>query len=49
VIWNWIGGGKMAFVVGYGIALIGALVAHQLSKGKEKKRKYIVWGITLMW
>jgi MFS family permease len=38
----------MAFVVGYGIAFIGALVAYLLSEGKAKKRKYIVWGITLM-
>lgn len=38
----------MAFAVGYGIAIIGALVAYQLGEGKSKKRKYIVWGITLM-
>ncbi|MGE7907559.1 hypothetical protein ACQKNS_24645 [Peribacillus sp. NPDC094092] len=38
----------MAFAVGYGIAFIGALVAYQLSKGKSKKRKLIVWGIALM-
>ncbi|MBT2618547.1 MULTISPECIES: hypothetical protein [unclassified Bacillus (in: firmicutes)] len=38
----------MAFAVGYGIAFIGALVAFQLSKGKSKKRKHIVWGIALM-
>lgn len=38
----------MAFFVGYGIAFVGALVAYQLSKGKTIKRKYIVWGITLM-
>ncbi|WHY99292.1 hypothetical protein [Peribacillus simplex] len=38
----------MAFAVGYGIAFIGALVAYQLSKGKSKKRKHIVWGIALM-
>ena len=38
----------MPFVVGYGIAIIGALIAYQLSKGKTKKRKYVVWGITLM-
>ncbi len=40
--------GRMPFVVGYGIAIIGALIAYQLSKGKTKKRQYIVWGITLM-
>ncbi|SFL58972.1 hypothetical protein SAMN04487943_102348 [Gracilibacillus orientalis] len=38
----------MAFVVGYGIAIFGALVAYILSENKSKKRKYIVWGITLM-
>lgn len=30
-----------------GLILIAALfIAYQLSKGKSKKRKYIVWGIT---
>ncbi|UFT99629.1 hypothetical protein KO561_01235 [Radiobacillus kanasensis] len=38
----------MAFAVGYGIALIGALVAYQLSAGKSNKRKYMVWGVALM-
>ncbi|QTL52552.1 hypothetical protein [Priestia aryabhattai] len=38
----------MPFVVGYGIAIIGAMIAYQLSKGKTKKRKDIVWGIALM-
>jgi len=38
----------MAFVVGYGVAFLGALVAYLLSEGKSKKRKFIVWGITLM-
>ena len=38
----------MPFVVGYGIAIIGAMIAYQLSKEKTKKRKYIVWGIALM-
>ncbi|SES18609.1 hypothetical protein SAMN04487944_12267 [Gracilibacillus ureilyticus] len=38
----------MPFAIGYGIAILGAIVASQLSKGKTKKRKYIVWGITLM-
>ncbi|MED4156355.1 hypothetical protein [Priestia aryabhattai] len=38
----------MPFVVGYGIAIIGAIIAYQLSKEKTKKRKYIVWGIALM-
>ncbi|MGG0476098.1 hypothetical protein ABEY96_28355 [Priestia aryabhattai] len=38
----------MPFVVGYGIAIIGAIIAYRLSKEKMKKRKYIIWGITLM-
>ncbi|MDH2363592.1 hypothetical protein [Priestia megaterium] len=38
----------MPFVVGYGISIIGAMIAYQLSKGKTKKQKYIVWGIALM-
>lgn len=38
----------MPFVVGYGIAIIGALIAYQLSRGKTKKRQYIVLEITLM-
>ncbi|WP_226556613.1 hypothetical protein [Priestia aryabhattai] len=38
----------MPFVVGYGIAIIGAMIAYQLSKEKTKKRKYIVWGIALI-
>ncbi|MFJ7755874.1 hypothetical protein ACQKGI_21790 [Peribacillus muralis] len=38
----------MAFAVGYGIAFIGVFVAYQLSKGKSKKRRCIVWGIALM-
>ncbi len=29
----------MPFVVGYGIAIIGAMIAYQLSKGKTEKRK----------
>ncbi|MFU1996835.1 hypothetical protein [Priestia megaterium] len=38
----------MPFVIGYGIAIIGAMIAYQLSKGKTKKRQYIVWGITII-
>jgi len=38
----------MPFVLGYGIPIIGAIMAYRLSKGKSKKRKYIVWGIALM-
>lgn len=38
----------MPFIVGYGVAALGVIVAYQLSKGKSKKRKYIVWGITMM-
>ena len=29
----------MPFVVGYGIAIIGAMLAYQLSKGKTKKQR----------
>ncbi|TYR72893.1 hypothetical protein FZC79_20760 [Rossellomorea vietnamensis] len=38
----------MPFLIGYGVAIIGALLADNASKGKSKKRKYIVWGIALM-
>ncbi|WP_246042025.1 hypothetical protein [Robertmurraya kyonggiensis] len=38
----------MAIFVGYAIAIIGSAMAFQLTKGKSKKRKYIVWGITTM-
>lgn len=38
----------MVLIVGYVFAFIGALAAYHLSEGKSKKRKYIVWGITLM-
>lgn len=38
----------MVLFVGYVFAFIGALAAYYLSEGKSKKRKYIVWGITLM-
>lgn len=38
----------MVLFVGYVFAFIGALAAYHLSEGKSKKRKYIVWGITLM-
>ncbi|MEQ2528801.1 hypothetical protein WMO40_19165 [Bacillaceae bacterium CLA-AA-H227] len=34
--------------VGYAIASIGSIMAFQLTRGKSKKRKYIVWGITTM-
>ena len=38
----------MAIIVGYVIALIGALIAYQLSNDKPKKTKFKVWGIALM-
>ncbi|ARF18680.1 hypothetical protein [Sporosarcina ureae] len=38
----------MAIAVGYVIALLGAVIAYQYSKGKSKKRKYQVWGFSLM-
>lgn len=37
----------MRFIVGYGVPIIGAIIAYMLH-GKTKKRKSIVWGITLM-
>jgi MFS family permease len=40
--------GKIALLIGYGIAFIGALAAFLLSEGRTKKRKFIVWGIALM-
>lgn len=38
----------MAIAVGYGMALLGAVLAYLLSKDKPNKRKYKVWGIALM-
>lgn len=38
----------MVIILGYLLALIGALLAYLLSKGKSSKRKYIAWGIALM-
>ncbi|RDI41943.1 hypothetical protein [Falsibacillus pallidus] len=38
----------MPFIIGYGIAILGAITAYQLTKGKTNKRKFIGWGITLM-
>ncbi|UOQ46869.1 hypothetical protein MUN88_12275 [Gracilibacillus caseinilyticus] len=38
----------MAFVVGYGVAILGAIFAYLLSENKSKKSKYIIWGIALM-
>ncbi len=34
--------------VGFAIAFIGSAMAYQLTKGKSKKRKYIIWGINTM-
>ncbi len=38
----------MAIAVGYAVALIGTVIAYQLSEGKPKKTKYKVWGIAIM-
>jgi hypothetical protein len=38
----------MAVIVALTIAILGSGLAHQLSKGKSKKRKYVVWDITTM-
>ncbi|WP_160725643.1 hypothetical protein [Bacillus sp. USDA818B3_A] len=38
----------MAIIVALAIAIMGFIIAYQLSKGQSKKRKYIVWGITTM-
>lgn len=38
----------MKIMVYYGIVMLGAIFAYVLSKGKTKKRKWIVWGATLM-
>ncbi|MGJ9458492.1 MULTISPECIES: hypothetical protein [Oceanobacillus] len=38
----------MAIVVGYAIAVLGAVLAYQFGEGKSKKRKYRVWGFALM-
>lgn len=38
----------MTMVVGYTIALLGAVAAYLLGRGKSNKEKMIVWGILLM-
>ncbi len=38
----------MAFVVGYGVSFIGALVAYNLSKNKSKKENTL-FGVFLLW
>ena len=38
----------MAMIVGYTIAVLGAIVAYQFGNGKSRKRKYMVWGFSLM-
>ncbi|WP_026564896.1 hypothetical protein [Bacillus sp. UNC41MFS5] len=37
-----------AIMVALAITILGSVVAWQFSKGKSKKRKYIIWGITIM-
>lgn len=38
----------MPFLLGYGIPIFGVFLAYKLTKGKNIKRQYIVWGIILM-
>ncbi|MFJ7747088.1 hypothetical protein [Peribacillus sp. NPDC097295] len=38
----------MAIAVALLISILGSIVAHHLCKGKSKKRKLIIWGITTM-
>jgi len=38
----------MVFLIGYGVALMGVLVALLLCKGAPKRTKYMIWGIVLM-
>lgn len=38
----------MAILVGLVITIVGLVIAFQLSNGKSIKRKYVVWGITIM-
>lgn len=35
-------------MIALAIAILGSVVALNFSKGKSKKRKYIIWGITIM-
>ena len=36
----------MAIGIAIGILIVSLAIAYQLSKGKLKKRKYLVWGMT---
>ncbi|SDM30032.1 hypothetical protein [Sediminibacillus halophilus] len=38
----------MAIFTGYLIALLAAAIAYQFSEGKPKKKKYKIWGFTIM-
>lgn len=38
----------MAFVVAIGSLILLALLAIRLTKGKTRKRKYILWGLFIM-
>lgn len=38
----------MAIIAGYAIAFLAAAIAYQLGEGKSGKRKYVIWGITIM-
>ncbi|WP_256942361.1 hypothetical protein [Bacillus sp. OV166] len=37
-----------AIMVALAMVILGSVVAWQFSKGKSTKRKYIIWGITIM-
>ncbi|QTN00680.1 hypothetical protein ERJ70_16110 [Sediminibacillus dalangtanensis] len=38
----------MAIFTSYIIALLAAAIAYQFSEGKSKKKKYKIWGFTIM-
>ncbi len=38
----------MAIVIAILIVLVGLIAAFQLSEGKSKKGRYIIWGFTIM-
>ncbi|WP_235907301.1 hypothetical protein [Niallia circulans] len=38
----------MPFLIGYGVPILGVVLGLHYSMEKTKKRKYIVWGIVLM-
>lgn len=38
----------MAISIAIGIIILALVIGYQISKGKSKRRKFIVWGITTM-